>query len=191
MQLIILGGPETENERRHWRYHRLKHRLQTEVLAKLTAGSLQATGFEFPVDLDDERRLIRAAWWEKLDPDFDASEAKGPGGLHLVDIRVQETPPAWAGLADPKPGEQGVLGGQVSLAKLRADIRRWLEGEARTRGTSWQKKHYFEAACAKFGDRVTNNLFNEVWRATDLPEELRRPGLRKSARGPTDPPLQV
>ena len=83
MQLIILGGPETENERRHRRYHRLKHLLETEVLGKLTAGTLQATGFECPVGLDDERRLIQAAWWEKLDPDFDASEAKGPGGLHL------------------------------------------------------------------------------------------------------------
>ena len=47
------------------------------------------------------------------------------------------------------------------------------------RGQSWQKKHYCTAARTRFGDRVTNNLFNEVWRSADLPEALRRPGLRK------------
>ena len=179
MTIIVLGGPETEDERRHRRYLRLKARLEADLLAKLTAGSLQATGFECPVGLDDERRLIRAEWWEKLEPDFEASEAKGAGGLHVVDIRVQESPPARAGSALLRPAEEYMLGGHVSLAKLRADVRRWLQKEARARGTSWQKKHYCSAARTRFGDQVSDNLFNEVWRSADLPEALRRPGLRK------------
>jgi hypothetical protein len=176
MTIIVLGGPETEDERRHWRYHRLKERLQADLLAKLSAGSLQATGFECPVGLDDERRLIRAEWWDKLKPDFAASEANGAGGLHVVDIRVQESPArAPSGFA-----EEYVSGGHGFLAKLRTELRRWLQREARARGTSWQKKHYCSAARTRFGDRVTDNLFSEVWRSADLPEALRRPGLRKA-----------
>jgi hypothetical protein len=74
----------------------------------------------------------------------------------------------------------------ASLAKLRADLRRWLQREARRRGRTWQKKHYCDAARRKFGDRVTNNLFNEVWRSADLPEGLRRPGLRKTEEHTAD-----
>jgi hypothetical protein len=180
VRFFVLGAPEREYERRHRRYHQLKERLEAGLVAKLTAASLQATGFEGLVGLDDERRLIRAEWWEKLKPDFAASEAKGPGGLHVVDIRVQESQPARTGSARPGPAGEYASGGHVSLTKLRADVRRWLQREARRRGTSWQKKHYCGAARTRFGDRVTDNLFNEVWRSADLPEALRRPGLRKA-----------
>jgi hypothetical protein len=161
------------------------------IPGQATAGSLQATGFEAPVGLDDERRLIRAEWWEKLKPDFVASEAKGAGGLHVVDIRVQESQPARTGSARPSPAEGYVLEAHVSLAKLRADLRRWLEQEARVRGTAWQKKHYCGAARTTFGDRVTDNLFNEVWRSAELPDALRRPGLRKTNKSASGSPPPV
>jgi hypothetical protein len=191
MTIIVLGGPETEDERRHWRYHRLKERLQADLLAKLSAGSLQATGFECPVGLDDERRLIRAECWKKLEPDFEASEAKGAGGLHVVDIRVQTSKSARTRSPRRIPADAHVLSEHTFLARLRTDVRRWLQQEARARGTSWQKKHYRSAARTRFGDRVTDNLFNEVWRAADLPEALRRPGLRKANRYSTgsSPPV--
>ena len=87
--VMFLGQPESEYTRLHWRYRELKKRLETEFLAKLTAGSLQASGLIYPVGLDAERQLIPAARWPKLEPDFAASEATG-GGLRVVEIRVQE-----------------------------------------------------------------------------------------------------
>lgn len=179
MVIIVLGEPESDSERGHWRYHRLKQRLETEFLAKLTGGSLQATGFVWPIGLNAKRRAIPAERWRGLTPDFTASEATG-GGLRIVDIRVQEAQPARSRSARPSRAKVYVPREHASLAKLRADLRRWLQREARERGRTWQKKHYCSAARIKFGDRVTDNLFNEVWRLADLPEALRRPGLRKA-----------
>ena len=176
--VMFLGQPESEYTRLHWRYRELKKRLETEFLAKLTAGSLQASGLIYPVGLDAERQLIPAARWPKLEPDFAASEATG-GGLRVVEIRVQESQHIRVHSSHPSRADQHVPREHASLARLRTDLRGWLQREARARGMSWQKKHYCSAARTRFGDRVTNNLFNEVWRSADLPEGLRRPGLRK------------
>ena len=180
--IVILGRPETERDRLRSRYRQLKERLEADIVAKLTAGSLQATGLECPVGLDDERRPIRAEWWERLKPDFAASEAQGAGGLHVVDVRVQESQPARTRYSHRSAADEHMPSEHALLATLRADVRRWLQQEARARGTSWQKKHYCSAARSRFGDRVTDNLFNEIWRSADLPEALRRPGLRKTSK---------
>ena len=156
----------------------LKERLETEFLAKLTAGSLQASGLVWPIGLNARRRTIPAARWHMLTPDFTASEATG-GGLRIVEIRVQESRPARTRSSRPSPADEHVPREHASLARLRTELRRWLQREAQSRGMSWQKKHYCSAARTRFGDRVTNNLFNEVWRSADLPEGLRRPGLRR------------
>ena len=175
-QMLFLGAPETESDRRDWRARRLKERLEAELLAKLTAGSLQASGLVWPIGLNAKRQTIPAARWHMLTPDFATSEATG-GGLRIVDIRVQEAQPA----RSRSPSRRGADEPREhrSLAKLRTELRRWLQREAQSRGMSWQKKHYCSAARTRFGDRLTNNLFNEVWRSADLPEALRRPGLRK------------
>jgi hypothetical protein len=173
-QMFFLDGPFTEHDRRQFRAHELKEQLEAEFLAKLTAGALQASGMIWPIGLNARRRTIPAARWPMLTPDFTTSEATG-GGLRIVDIRVREAQPARARSSRPRR----VPGAHASLAKLRTGLRRWLQREAHSRGMSWQKKHYRTAARTEFGDRVTNNLFNEVWRAADLPEALRRPGLRK------------
>jgi hypothetical protein len=177
-QMFFLGAPETESDRRDRRARQLRARLESEFLAKLTAGSLQASGLVWPIPLDAEREAIPAARWHKLEPDFTASEATG-GGLRIVDVRVQESQPARSRPARPRPADKYVPREHASLARLRTELRRWLQREAQSRGMSWQKKHYCSAARTRFGDRVTNNLFNEVWRSADLPEALRRPGLRK------------
>ena len=140
-------------------------------------GSLVAAGFLWPIGLNAKRRIIPAARWSLLTPDFAASEATG-GGLRIVDVRVQAAQTARTS-SSLRPAREPFPGEYSSLARLRADVRRWLQREARVRGPRWQKKHYRDGARAKFGDRVTDNLFNEVWRSADLPEALRRPGLRK------------
>ena len=177
-QLFVLGEPETESDRRDWRARRLKERLEAEFLAKLTAGSLQASGLVWPIGLNPRRRTIPAARWHTLEPDFAASEATG-GGLRIIDIRVQESQPARTRSSRPSPTNERMPREHASLARLRTELRRWLQREAQSRGMSWEKKHYCSTARTRFGDRVTNNLFNEVWRSADLPEALRRPGLRK------------
>jgi hypothetical protein len=177
-QMFFLGAPETESDRRDRRARQLKERLEAEFLARLTAGSLQASGLVWPVGLNPRRRTIPAARWHMLEPDFAASKATG-GGLRIVDIRVQESRPDRSRSARPSPTNERMPREHASLARLRTELRRWLQREAQSRGISWQKKHYCTAARTEFGDRVTNNLFNEVWRAADLPEGLRRPGLRK------------
>ena len=157
-------------------------------MAKLAAGTLQASGLVWPIGLNARRQTIPAARWHKLEPDFAASEATG-GGLRVVEIRIQEAQQARS--RSPRPSRADEPREHASLAKLRSDLRRWLQREARARGMSWQKKHYCNAARARFGDRLTNNLFNEVWRAADLPQALRRPGLRKANRYSTgsSPPV--
>jgi hypothetical protein len=178
IQFFILGAPETEEDRLCWRFHRLKGRLESEFLAKLTAGSLQASGLVWPIGLNARRQTIPAARWHKLEPDFAASEATG-GGLRVVDIRIQEAQQARTRSSHPSPTSERMPREYASLAKLRTELRRWLQREAQSRGMNWQKKHYCSAARTRFGDRVTDNLFKEVWRSADLPEALRRPGLRK------------
>lgn len=176
-QMFFLGGPFTENDRRQVRAGELKTRLEAEFLAKLTGGSLQASGMLWPKGLTPRRRPIPRTRWQDLEPDFATSEASG-GGLRVVDIRVQEASSPSRAARRRRKDEPWA---HRSLARLRAELRRWLQQEAQARGQSWQKKHYFDAARTRFGDRLTNNLFNEVWRFADLPEALRRPGLRKIA----------
>lgn len=177
-QMFFLGEPETESDRRDWRARELKERLEAEFLAKLTAGSLQASGLVWPIGLNARRRTIPAARWHMLTPNFTTSEATG-GGLRIVDIRVQESRSDRGRSSRAKPANERIPREHASLARLRIELRRWLQREAHSRGRTWQKKHYCSAARIRFGDRVTNNLFNEVWRSAVLPEGLRRPGLRK------------
>jgi hypothetical protein len=174
-QMFFLDRPFTDDDRCQFRAHELKEHLEAEFLAKLTAGSLQASGMIWPIGLNARRRTIPPGRWHMLTPDFATSEAAG-GGLRIVDIRVQETAARSRSPRRPRVDEPW---GHGSLARLRTELRRWLQQEARERGQSWQKKHYCAAARARFGDRLTNNLFNEVWRWAALPEALRRPGLRK------------
>jgi hypothetical protein len=181
----VLGQPETESDRLQSRYHRLKERLETEFLDKLITGSLAATGFVWPMGLNPKRRAIPAKRWHTLEPDFEASEATGEG-LRIVKIQVEKSRPTRTRSSHPSPADQQVPREHASLARLRSALRRWLQREARARGRSWYKRQYCEAARKKYGDRVTDNLFNEVWRLADLPGALREPGLRKNLDASSD-----
>ena len=100
---FFLDGPFTEDDRRQFRAHKLKEQLEAEFLAKLTAGSLQASGMVWPIGLNARRRTIPAGRWHTLTPDFTTSEATG-GGLRIVDIRVQEAHQLAAAHLGPQPG---------------------------------------------------------------------------------------
>jgi hypothetical protein len=61
IKMFFVGAPQTESDRRDWRARELKERLEAEFLAKLTAGSLQASGLVWPIGLNARRRTIPAA----------------------------------------------------------------------------------------------------------------------------------
>jgi hypothetical protein len=65
-----LGEPFTEDDRRQFRADKLKEQLEAEFLAKLTAGSRQASGMIWPIVLNARRRTIPAGRWHMLTPDF-------------------------------------------------------------------------------------------------------------------------
>jgi hypothetical protein len=182
--LLFVAGPGTRDDLHvRYRYDWLRQRVEAAFLDKLITGSLMATGVLWPVGLDPVRLVIPPRRWQELDPDFAASEATG-GGLRIVKIRVEPARSPAIGSSEPRLADEPR--GHRSLAKLRGDLRRWLEQEAAARGRSWYKQDYYTAARAEFGDHVTENLFKEVWRSADLPESLRRPGLRKTRDLATD-----
>jgi hypothetical protein len=185
LAMFVVGGPQTEDEglHLHYRYHWLKQRVEAEFLDKLITGSLRATGVLWPVGLDPQREAIPGPRWQELDPDSAASEATG-GGLRIVKVSVESAWPTAISSSEPRSADEPVE--HASLAKLRRDLRRWLEREAAARGRSWYKRRYLEAARSKYGTRVTDNLFREVWRLADLPRTLREPGLRKARYLATD-----
>jgi hypothetical protein len=148
IKMSFVGAPQTESDRRDWRARELKERLEAEFLAKLTAGSLQASGLVWPIGLNARRRTIPAARWHMLTPDFTTSEATG-GGLRIVDIRVQESRSDRSRSSRATPANERVPRGHASLARLRTELRRWLQREAHSRGMTWQKKHYCSAARKK------------------------------------------
>ena len=177
--MFVLGEPETEYQRLHWRYRWLKERLETELLDKLITGALVATGEVCPPALDPEPQIIPGRRWQDLKPDFEASEATGQG-LRIVKIRVEiarSSHARAAGESEPRD--------QASLAKLRADLRRWLEAKASRRQSTWCKRNYLNAAREEVDAEVTDNLFKEVWRSAKLPRDLRKPGLRKKGVRPS------
>ena len=154
IQFFILGAPETEEDRLCWRFHRLKERLESEFVAKLTAGSLQASGLVWPIGLNAKRQTIPAARWHKLEPDFAASEATG-GGLRVVDIRIQEAQQARTRSSHPSPTSERMPREHASLARLRTELRRWLQREA----------HEPRDELAK--EALLQRRTNQVWRPGD------------------------
>ncbi len=70
----------------------------------------------------------------------------------------------------------------ATKAKLRAALTEWLELRAKDVGARWTKKQYLQAARQKLDSFITDNLFAETWRAADLPDALREPGVRPTRR---------
>ena len=67
-------------------------------------------------------------------------------------------------------------------AKLRAELKEWLELRAKDEGAGWTKKQYLTAARKELDPLITDNLFIETWRAANLPNALREPGVRSIRR---------
>ena len=175
MLVLDGGGGVDDHLHGYYHYHALRERLEAELLDKLITCYLVATGEVSPRALDREPQVIPGRLWQELKPDFAASEATDEG-LRIVRIRVEIARPSQRRRAEASEPRE-----HTSLAKLRVDLRRWLEEKAAEQSSTWCKKDYLTAARKEVDAEVTDNLFKEVWRSAKLPAALRKPGLRKSS----------
>ena len=74
-QLFFAGGPETESERKQARYRYLREQLEAELLEKLKAGELMATGYDERAPIDARKITIPADRWRTLTANFQESSA--------------------------------------------------------------------------------------------------------------------
>jgi hypothetical protein len=68
---------------------------------------------------------------------------------------------------------------QSEEAKLRHRVKEFLEAKTKIDPPCAQTKQgWRKLAREQFGEAVTDNLFDEVWQAAELPTTLRAPGRR-------------
>ena len=145
---------------------------------QLQEGTLSATGVSEDHLAELENRTIPKGWWirnilvqiptdeiRELTADNPEPGIRRWSGVHIT----SGTNDQWV---------EGARNTHTETARLRHELRRWLEDLARKHRDAWIKEDYLEPAQEKFGDMVTENLLNEVWRAADLPPECKAHGRR-------------
>jgi hypothetical protein len=86
-QLLFPGGPETESERKQFRYWYLRKQLEAELMEKLKAGELIATGYDSLAPIDEPASTIPADRWRTLTANFKESSAT-TGNVVITGIQV-------------------------------------------------------------------------------------------------------
>ena len=86
-QFVVAGRPETESERKQSRYRRLRKQLEAELLEKLRAGELVATGYDSRAAIDAPAIKIPADRWRILTANFKESSA-ATGNVVITGIQV-------------------------------------------------------------------------------------------------------
>ncbi len=67
----------------------------------------------------------------------------------------------------------------AEIAKLRNKLKEWLEKKAcADEARQFTKAGFLDKAQEEVDQRITKNLFNEVWRSAEIPTDLRKPGVR-------------
>ena len=127
---FFLDGPFTEDDRRQFRAHKLKEQLEAEFLAKLTAGSLQASGIDLADRAERQPSDHPGGTVATLTPDFKTSEATGGGSASSIFgcrshqlAAAQLRPPGWRsrGRITRSPGSGPSFGAGCSTRPGRAD----------------------------------------------------------------------
>jgi hypothetical protein len=101
-QLLFPDGPETESERKQFRYLYLRKQLEAELLEKLKAGELIATGYDSGAPIDAPPNTIPADRWRTLTANYKESSAT-MGNVVITGIQVLR-PTAQAPAPQPRPG---------------------------------------------------------------------------------------
>lgn len=147
-------------------------------LKQLQDGALLATG-NWEGDLATlENRPIRPNWWTKdILVQLGKDEIRELTIEHpRVGVRRWSGVHARSGSSLKHPETERTT--QAGKAHLRAELRSWLEAVSLERRDRWLKKDYFKAAQVRFEDKLSRNLFNEIWKHAVLPEECKAPGRR-------------
>lgn len=92
-QIVILGEPAGEYERKVLRYQELRSQLEQELIKKLRSDSLVATGYDSRAAIDAPPVAIPADRWRVLTPIFEDSSATA-AGMTITGILVYEGEPA-------------------------------------------------------------------------------------------------
>jgi hypothetical protein len=73
----------------HSEWWKVRKPMQEAFMERLRRGTLRATGFELPLSISSVRKRIDPELWKLLEPDFETSEARGPG-TKIVNIEITE-----------------------------------------------------------------------------------------------------
>ena len=66
---------------------------------------------------------------------------------------------------------------QVEAAKLRGELKTWIEESTRVKGAGRLiKADFLQRAREEVDPRITKHLFNEVWRTAEIPADFRKAG---------------
>ena len=162
------GEPETRYDREHRLCRAVQANLWAKVLPRLTSGEWVAYGF---TKAAIEPVRVPATLWPHLDCDFDRDEAIATNGTGHEFFSVT--------FVQAKSSESA--SSHRSAAAARQKLIRWLEERGKTEAGRVTKAELLGEARNTFRDHpITDNLFNEAWRAASLPEHFRRHGRRKS-----------
>lgn len=77
--ILVIGRTETEDDRKAFRYRKLRGDLEAEIMGLLQGGPLISTGYDSRSPIDALESTIRADRWRVLTPNFDDSSAAGKG----------------------------------------------------------------------------------------------------------------
>jgi hypothetical protein len=118
--ITVIGGPETEFDRKRNQYRRVRARLEADLVEKLRRGTLTCVGFDPRSPLDRGAVTIAPDLWQVLEPDFDKSEAKLDDLVVATGIRVFEGPP-------PRPAQTDRTAGKFIPVQLTEWYQSWVK----------------------------------------------------------------
>lgn len=140
-------------------------RLEFCLVRKLVTGELVATGYAASGPLDEPARPIAADRWRTLTPDYETSQATGPGIL-VSGILVFKKQPKGKVTAPPR---------SAAPARVRTWYRQWVDTNVAS-GTQPSRERDMEAARGELGISVSRELLR------DLRRELAPPAWRQFGR---------
>lgn len=156
----------------------LRAPLKEHFDRQLRAGKWICYGFS---EERGGRVRIGSPWRDGLSFDHAGGMTDKQGGLYSDVLFYRATELLCEPVcAQPQSGLAAPVVTQAEKARLRSDLKDFLESETRNDPPrALTKAEWLHAARHKFGaDAVTDNLFDKAWRNADLADKWRAPGRR-------------
>lgn len=162
-RILLIGIPETEDDRRVSEYRSLSDKERSALIARLRSGALVASGRDSRQPLNSPRIDIPPDAWGFLEPQFERSAAKGPGfTIEGIEVRPPPERPA------------------AATARMEKDLRKFVAARTKppsspvTRDALWN-----EAKDAVPG--ASRRAFDRAWQAV-AHSDWRQPGRKQGRR---------